>query len=257
MLYTLITKESCPKCLKTKFRTESLQVKNGPENKLVYEFLENLEINKSQNLDVIVLKEIEGATYPDLTIIVYDKLKLQELRKHTLVTMSNLGLVHEIHCKGSYTFRVRTAKEQAESTRKRLDKSSKIAIDTAIKRDRTRYLRRLKSLKELIRVGYLNCNDGKYTASDFLAIKQVITVEAKMTLNEEVYQQANLNACFCGNAFIVVPKLPQKLVKPSWFCGEFPPRTLQDANFQCQPKIENNLRYLFYLNEWIFQCLFR
>ena len=255
LLYPLFTKENCPKCLKTKFRSESLRVKNGPENKVVYEFIENLKVNKPKNLDVLVFKEVEGAAYPDLTVVIYDKLKLQTLKPHKLITMADLDLVHDIYCKGSYTFKLKTAKDQKESIRKRLDKNSKVAIDAAIKRDRARYLRRLKSLKELVRVGYLDCSDDKYTVSDFLSIMQVFTIEAKMALNEDVYQQANLNACFCGDAFILVPKIPQKLVKPTWFCGEFPPRTSQDATFHYQQKTENNLHYLFYLNEWSYHCL--
>jgi hypothetical protein len=166
------------------FRRASL----GPELELVHEYLSTSipEPGRDENLCVLIEPKIEDS-YPDIVIIYSNKNSFERWSpERRNLTRDDFKVMHCIYLKGNLS-----------------DKEISSIFPNKL---------RDESISKLHLCGLIKKQRNSWKISDLrsnYAIRQLVAVEAKMSLNEKVIKQSIQNTWFSPESYALVPKLSE------------------------------------------------
>jgi len=162
------------------------RIVDGPERNLVDWFLANEQISIPRGCKAIVFREpfLESG-FPDLVIVIWTPSVSQSWSEsRTKLRKSDFRVLHHLVRTGPATIEQLkyVFTERIEPALKRLEEAATI-----------------RSTKKAFRARPL---------SQIYAVRQIIAIEAKISVWSEVMQQAMLNTWFTADSYVLIPQMP-------------------------------------------------
>lgn len=173
--------------LQVKFRKE----KSGPEADLVNEFLSYYsKLFDKENLEYSILTEVYAEVgIPDILIVAWDKKQKENWTpERNNLKRQDLKILHHVSSFGKRGTRISKIKEQLGFECRSVETSLKnLKVANLISEDKKKKIIRILNLDEVF------------------FIKQIISIEAKMTNWKKAFYQARLNENFSSHSYVLLP----------------------------------------------------
>lgn len=173
--------------LNVKFRKE----KGGPEADLVNEFLSYYaKLFEKENLEYSILTEVYAEVgIPDILIVAWDKKQKENWTpERNNLNRQDLKILHHISSFGKRGIKTDKIKKQLGFECRNIKISLKnLEVANLISKDKK---------TDVIRISNLN---------EVFFIKQIISIEAKMTNWRKAFYQARLNENFSSHSYVLLP----------------------------------------------------
>lgn len=169
-------------------RNLSDKMLNGPEYKLVEQFITSQDYFKEDGLEYTIIREVQAEIgIPDILILVWDKNALKNWKKERLdLDKSDIKILHHISNKGKRGEDLINMVFILGYSKKQID----------------------KTVNKLIAAGLIVQKGGKVFTIDLTEnffIRKIIAIEAKVRDWKKAIFQAQLNENFSSHSYVLLP----------------------------------------------------